>query len=57
MGRAKLGLSSAYIAEIHEAGREALTEALQRPGSKARNVRGQLAVSQFKAVGHRIWPT
>jgi hypothetical protein len=42
--------------EIHEAGREALTEALQRPGSKARNERGQLGVSQFKAVGRCIWP-
>jgi hypothetical protein len=42
--------------EIHEAGREALTEALQRPGSKARNERGQLGVSQFKAAGQRIWP-
>jgi hypothetical protein len=43
--------------EIHEAGREALTEALQRPGSKARNERGQLGVAQFKAAEQRIWPT
>lgn len=43
--------------EIYEAGRAPLTEALQRSGSKARNERGQLSVSQFKAVGLRIWAT
>jgi hypothetical protein len=42
--------------EIHEASREAVTEALQRPGSKARNERRQLGVSTFKAAGRRIWP-
>ncbi|MCW3033304.1 MAG: hypothetical protein JWM60_1649 [Solirubrobacterales bacterium] len=42
--------------EIYEADREAIIEALQRPGSKARNDRGQLGVSQFKAAGRRIWP-
>lgn len=41
---------------IYEADRPALTDALQRPGSKARNERGQLSVSQFKVVGRRIWP-
>jgi hypothetical protein len=43
--------------EIHEAGREALTDALQRPGSKARNEEGKLGVAKFKAAGQRIWPT
>jgi hypothetical protein len=43
--------------EIYEADRDAIAEALQRPGSKARNERGQLGVSQFKAAGRRIWPT
>jgi hypothetical protein len=42
--------------EIYEADREAIIEALQRPSSKARNERGQLGVSQFKAAGRRIWP-
>jgi hypothetical protein len=42
--------------EIHEADRDAVTEALQRPGSKARNERGQLGVSTFKAAGRRVWP-
>jgi uncharacterized protein DUF6998 len=41
---------------IYEADRPALTDALQRPGSKARNLRGQLSVSQFKSAGRRIWP-
>ena len=41
---------------IYEADRSALTDALQRPGSKARNERGQLSVSQFKSAGRRIWP-
>ena len=43
--------------EIYEADREAIVEALQRPGSKARNEGGQLGVSQFKAAGRLIWPT
>ena len=37
--------------EIWEAGRNAVTEALQAPGSKARNERGVLAVSKFKKNG------
>jgi hypothetical protein len=42
---------------IYEADRPTVTDALQRPGSKARNERGQLSVSQFKAAGRRIWPS
>ncbi|MCI0431549.1 MAG: hypothetical protein L0210_13545 [Rhodospirillales bacterium] len=42
--------------EIHEAGRAAIEEALQAPGSKARNERGALAVSKFKSIGRRVWP-
>jgi hypothetical protein len=42
--------------EIYEADRRAVTAALTRPGSKARNERGSLAVSQFKSIGSRIWP-
>jgi hypothetical protein len=41
---------------IYEADRAPLTEALRRPGSRARNERGQLSVSQFKAAGRLIWP-
>lgn len=41
---------------IYEADRPAVIEALTAPGSKARNERGSLAVSKFKAIGHKIWP-
>ena len=41
---------------IYEADRKAVTAALSKPGSKARNERGSLAVSQFKAISSRIWP-
>jgi hypothetical protein len=41
--------------EIYEADRKAVMAALSKPGSKARNERGSLAVSQFKAIGSRIW--
>ena len=44
------------LTAIYEADRPAVTEALERPGSKARNERGQLSVSQFKSAGRRIWP-
>lgn len=42
---------------IYEAFRKAVEAALSKPGSKARNERGSLAISQFKAIGSRIWPT
>ncbi len=42
---------------IYEARRKEVTAALSKPGSKARNERGSLAVSQFKAIGSRIWPS
>jgi hypothetical protein len=41
---------------IYEASRDAVVEALTRPGSKARNERESLGVAQFKAIGRRIWP-
>ncbi len=41
---------------IYEADRLAITEALTKPGSRARNERGQLGVSKFKSIGRRIWP-
>jgi hypothetical protein len=42
--------------EIWEAERSAVLAALERPGSKARNQRGQLAVSGFRRIGRRVWP-
>ena len=41
---------------IYEADRAPLEEALSKPGSKARNERGVLAVSKFIALGRRLWP-
>jgi hypothetical protein len=41
---------------IYKAGRAAVGRALTRPGSRARNERGQLSISQFRAIGRRVWP-
>jgi hypothetical protein len=41
--------------EIWEAERAAVLAALAVPGSKARNERGQLGVSKFKAIGKLRW--
>jgi hypothetical protein len=40
---------------IYEAKRAAVLQALSAPGSRARNERGQLAVSKFKAIGKLRW--
>jgi hypothetical protein len=39
---------------IYEAGRPAITEAIQAPGSRAPN-RGQLGVGLFKALSRLVW--
>ena len=41
---------------IYEAPRAEVLEALAEPGSRARNERGALAVSKFKAIGKLRWP-
>jgi hypothetical protein len=41
--------------KIFEAERPAVERALRAPGSKARNERGSLAVSKFKAIGKLVW--
>jgi len=41
---------------IYEATREAVMDALVKPGSKARNERGALSISKFKSIGHVRWP-
>lgn len=41
---------------MYEADRAAVEAALLAPGSKARNERGSLAVSQFTSIGWSIWP-
>ena len=40
---------------IYEAERDAITQALKAPGSKARNERGSLAISKFISIGKQIW--
>ena len=40
---------------MYEASREAVVTALTKPGSKARNERGALAISQFMAISSPRW--
>ena len=44
------------VYEIWEAGRQAVIDRLTAPGSKSRNQRGQMAVSQFKSIANMVWP-
>jgi hypothetical protein len=41
---------------IYEANRRKVRKALKVPGSKARNIRGQLGISKFKKISNLIWP-
>lgn len=41
--------------EIYEAKRTDIERELTKPGSKARNERGALSVSRFKAIASRVW--
>jgi|ERR1019366_151222 hypothetical protein len=41
---------------IYEAPRAKVLRALRKPGSRARNERGALAVSKFKAIAELRWP-
>jgi hypothetical protein len=45
------------LREIFEAPRSAVTEALLRPGSAARNQRGALGVNAFKRIARQVWPS
>lgn len=40
---------------IFEADRVSVIAALDKPGSRARNVRGQLSVCAFKSVARQVW--
>lgn len=44
------------VQEIWEAGRQAVIDRLTAPGSKSRNERGQMGVSQFKFIAEKVWP-
>lgn len=41
--------------QIYEAQRPEIVAALEAPGSKARNVRGELSVNKFKSIGKLRW--
>ena len=40
---------------MHEAGHQDVLAALAAPGSKSRNERGALSVSNFKSIGKTVW--
>ncbi len=42
--------------EIFEADRLAVAARLSAPGSKARNERSSLGISQFRSIARRVWP-
>jgi hypothetical protein len=44
------------VIEIWQAEREKVKVRLEEPGSKARNERGSLAISQFKSISEKVWP-
>jgi hypothetical protein len=41
---------------MYEAERAVIVGALRKPGSRARNERGQLGIAQFKAMAKQVWP-
>ena len=45
------------VLEIWEADRGPVVERLIAPGSKSRNERGSMGVSQFKSIAQKIWPS
>jgi hypothetical protein len=42
--------------KIYQAPRTKVCAALTKPGSKARNERGALSVSQFLSISSQVWP-
>jgi hypothetical protein len=40
---------------VYEAKRDQISDAINAPGSKARNERGALAVSKFKSIASLVW--
>ncbi|HEX7125601.1 MAG TPA: hypothetical protein VF406_07440 [Thermodesulfobacteriota bacterium] len=47
--------SESETTAVYEARRAVVVEALLKPGLKARNERGSLNISQFKAIGRLVW--
>ena len=44
------------VHEIWEAERDDVIDRLDAPGSKSRNVRRSMGVSQFKSIAKKVWP-
>ena len=44
------------VMKIFQAERAAIVQALQAPGSKARNERGALGVNKFRSIAKLVWP-
>ena len=44
------------VHEIWEAGRQVVIDRLDESGSKSRNERRQMGVSQFKSIAEKVWP-
>ena len=44
------------VLEIWEATEAAVQARLTAPGSKSRNERGSMGLSQFKSIAHKVWP-
>ena len=42
--------------EIWKATRRKVEKRLTDPGSRARNERGQMSISQFKSIAEKVWP-
>jgi hypothetical protein len=51
-----LDRSSYSAVEIWQATREAVSERLEAPGSKARNERNSMGITQFLSIARRVWP-
>ena len=43
------------VVEIWEAERDTVEARIRAPGSKARNERGSLGISQFRSIAQRVW--
>ena len=43
------------LVEIWEAPRDAVKARIMAPGSKARNERGSLGISQFRSIARKVW--
>jgi len=51
-----LDVSTFDALEIWQASREDVSTRLKAPGSKARNERNSLGISQFKSIARKVWP-